>query len=310
MSELHVILGSGQVGHHLMDQLLQRGKRVRLTNRSGQLSDLAEGAEIVKADALDHESIKRACEGAEVIYNTINAPYTQWPELFPKIIDGVIAGVASSGAKLICVDNLYMYGPSDEPMSEETPYNAQGPKGKTRAQIAETLMKAHQSGKIRVAIARASDYYGPGVREAALGERVFPNALKGTPSDVIGNPDAPHTYTYVPDFANALIRLGEDDVALGEIWHTPNAETITTRQFMEILYQEAEHPIKIRIASRFAISAMGLFNPMMKELRETLYQFEQPFIVDHTKYAQTFGVEVTPHREAIQETLAWYREQD
>lgn len=224
------------------------------------------------------------------------------------MLNGIIEGAAAAGARLVSAENLYMYGPVSGPLTEELPYAATGPKGRTRAQMATTLLDAHRSGKVRATIGRASDFFGPYVLESAVGERVLGSALTGKAADVMGNPDVLHTYTFIEDFARGLVTLGERDEALGKAWHIPSAETLTTRQFVELVYREAGTTPKLRVASRFLIGAMGLFNPMVRELKEMFYEFDAPFVVDHSRYERAFGSRTTPHEEAIRKTLEWYRQ--
>jgi len=177
-----------------------------------------------------------------VVYNCTNAPYTEWVEKFPPMMAGIIEGVGAVGAKLVFGDNLYMYGPVSEPMREDMPYKATGRKGRTRAQMAEALMAAHRSGKVRATIGRASNFYGPGVTDSVMGEGVFAAALNGKPAQILGDPDALHTYTFIDDFAKGLITLGAREEALGETWHIPSAETLTARQFVEAVFAEVGTP--------------------------------------------------------------------
>lgn len=307
--ELHVILGTGPLGMAVMQELRSRGKRVRLVNRSGK-ADVPkdEPIEVTKGDVSNFAKTYEACQGAIVIYNCINAPYTQWPETFPPLMDGIIEVVAATGAKLVCADNLYMYGPVSGSLTEDLPYAATGRKGRTRAQIATTLMIAHESGKVRATIGRASDFYGPRVLNSAVGERVFAAALMGKAADVLGNPDVPHTYTFIGDFAKGLVTLGERNEALGKTWHIPSAKTLTTRQFIELVFKEVGTAPKFRVASRLLVTAMGWFNPTIREVKEMLYEFEEPFVVDHSQYERAFGSDTTLHEEAIQQTVAWYRQ--
>lgn len=304
--ELHVIFGTGPLGMAVMQELLSRGKRVRIVNRSGR-AEVPAAIEVVKADATDPVSTRAACRDAAVIYNCTKPPYTEWPDKFPPIMNGIIDGAQQAGAKLVYADNLYMYGQVNGALTETLPYKATGHKGRTRAQMATTLMEAHTAGKVRVAICRASDFFGPGVLESALGERVFAAAIAGKPAEVLGALDFPHTYTYIDDFARALVTMGEREEALGQVWHSPSAETITTRQFLNMVYAEAGQTPKFRVAPRALVTLLGLFSPTMRELKEMLYTFEQPFVVDHRKYAQAFGDHTTPHAVAIRQTLAWYR---
>ncbi|HYP41606.1 MAG TPA: NAD-dependent epimerase/dehydratase family protein, partial [Chloroflexia bacterium] len=280
---------------------------VRMVNRSGWATVPA-GVEIAQADVTSHEDARRACAGASVVYNCTNAPYTQWPQTFPLLMAGVIEGAASVGAKLVVGDNLYMYGPVRGPMTEDLPYAATGRKGLTRARIAQVALDAHNAGRVRVAIGRASDFYGPGVLDSAMGQRVCENVLRGKPADLLGDIDAPHSYTYIEDFAGGLATLGERDEALGHVWHLPIAQTLTTRQFVQMVFQEAGLPIKLRVAPRPLITIMALFNPIIREIKEMLYEFEEPFVLDHSKFEHTFGSNPTPHEEAIRQTLDWYRQ--
>ena len=305
--ELHVVIGaSGGLGNAVVRELVDRRKLVRAVNRSGK-ADVPDGVEVVKGDVTDTKTARQVCQGATVVYNCANPPYTKWPVMFPPILDGIIEGAASAEAKLVCGDNLYMDGPVEGPILEDLPYNATGRKGKTRAQMAETLMEAHKSGKVRATIGRASAFFGPGVINSPMGKQVFGATLRGKKVQVLGNLDVPHTYTFVRDFSKGLVTLGEREEAIGEIWHIPSAETLTTRQFLELIFEEAGKTPKVMAAPGFLVKMMGLFNPMMRELKEILYEVEKPYIVDHSKYKNKFGEDTTLHREAIRQTLDWYR---
>jgi nucleoside-diphosphate-sugar epimerase len=307
-NESHIVFGTGPLGTAVARELLSRGRRVRLVNRSGR-ADVPTGAELVKGDAADPAGARQLCEGAAVVYHCASPAYTEWPEKFPPLTNGIIEGAAAAGAKLVYGDNLYMYGPVSGLLTEELPNRATGPKGRTRALMAEKLMAAHQSGKVRAAIGRASNFYGPGVRDSVVGEGVFAAALAGKAAEALGNLDAPHTYTFINDFAKGLVTLGEREEALGQIWHVPSAETLTTRRFIEMVFEEAGTEPKFRVAPRLIVTIFGLFKPMMRELKEVLYEFERPFVVDHGKYERAFGNHATPHREAIRQTLGWFRQQ-
>lgn len=305
--ELHVVFGTGPVGLSVMDELLSRHERVRIVNRSGSAS-VPHGVEVVGGDATDADFAREASEGASVVYFALNPPYNRWPELFPGLQAGVLEGAASAGAKLVAMENLYMYGPTDgRPLTEDLPYAANTRKGRVRARMSEELMEAHRSGRVRVAIGRASDYFGPRVQVSAAGEQVFGRAAQGKSAQVAGNPEQPHTYTYAPDVGRGLVTLGEREEALGQAWHLPSPETVTTRRFVETIFEEVGKPTRIQAAPKILLRAMGLFNPALRETIEMLYEFEEPFVVDHSKFEQAFGEHATPLEEAIGETVRWYR---
>src|SRR5215203_1759749 len=228
--DLHVVYGTGAVGMAVMDTLVQNGRRVRMVNRSGRAS-VPDGVEVVGVDAADPTFTREASAGASVVYFALNPPYDKWPELFPPLQAGVLEGAASAGAKLIAMENLYMYGPTDgRPLTEDLSYAPNTRKGTVRARMSEELMGAHTSGRVRVAIGRASDYFGPRVLVSSAGQQIFGRASEGRSAQVAGDPDQPHTYSYAPDVGRGLVILGKREEALGQAWHLPNPETVTTRR--------------------------------------------------------------------------------
>jgi len=216
-------------------------------------------------------------------------------------------GAISAGANLVYGDNLYMYSQVDGPIKEDLPYIAKGPKGKIRGEMADKLMQAHNDGKVKVAIGRASDFFGPRVLNSILGERVFIPAIKGKTINLLGRIDQPHTFTYIKDFAKGLVTLSENETAFGEVWHIPSAETITIKKFLHRVISEIETFPSVKTAPEFVVNIMALFNPFIRELKEVLPYHKLPYVVDHSKYERTFGNHSTPHKTAIKETVEWYR---
>jgi nucleoside-diphosphate-sugar epimerase len=307
--KLHVIFGTGPLGQSVMRELLTRPNvRIRMVNRSGKAEGVPSSVEVIASDAYDVAKVREVTQGAEVVYQCSQPGYTEWVEKFPPLQKAILEGTAASGAKFIMGDNLYMYGYVNGAIHENLPYNATGHKGRTRAIMAETVLNAHAQGKIRAAIGRGSDFYGRGVLGSAVGETVFARLLQGKAAQFIGNVDLPHTYTYIDDFGKALVILGEHDEALGKAWHVPNAPTITTRQFVEIVAAEIGTPAKIQTMPKLMFNVITLFQPYLREIKEMLYEFENPYIVDHSQFVQAFGNHATPHQEAIRATVAWYRE--
>jgi nucleoside-diphosphate-sugar epimerase len=305
---LHVVFGTGQVGRVLAVMLAGRGLTVRVVSRHRPAA-LADGIEWRAADAADPDAASDAATGAAVIYQCLNAPYTEWPERFPPLQRGVLAAAERSGALLVSLENLYGYGPTgDKPMTEDLPLAATTAKGRTRAAMTAELLAAAEAGRIRIAIGRASDFFGAGVTQGStLGERVFGNALAGRRADLLGNADLPHTYSYVPDIAAGLVILGTDARAAGQVWHLPGPQTVTTRELLDLVAVEVGHPVGARSVPKWAVRVLGLVNPMMRGLAETSYQFDEPFVLDTSKYESVFGAAGTPLAAAIAATVTWYR---
>ena len=305
--QLHVVFGTGQVGNALAAHLASLGLAVRAVSRH-RPSALA-GVDWRPADVTEPEVAADAAKGASVVYQCLNAPYTQWPERFPPLQRGVLAAAERNDALLVSLENLYGYGPTGgKPMTEDLPLAATTIKGRTRAAMTGELLAAAADGRVRVAIGRASDFFGPGVTQGStLGERVFGNAQAGRRADFIGDPDLPHTYSYVPDIAVGLATLGTDARAAGQVWHLPGPATVTTRALLDLVAAEVGHPVGIRSVPKLAVRALGLVNPTMRELAEMSYEFDQPFVLDTSKYQAVFGPAGTPLAAALAATVAWYR---
>ena len=306
-NELHVVVGaSGATGRVVARELAARGKRVRAINRSGRAS-VPDGVEVLAADATDPGSMREACRGATVLYHCAMPPFVRWVELFPPMMEAVIEGAASAGAKLVFADDTWMYGKPDGPMTEDLHYRPVSNKGVLRAWMAEMLLRAHDRGRVRAAIGRAGELYGPAV-ESVLGRNLFGAALKGKKAHFIGDPDQPLTPTFIEDFAKALVVLGEREEALGAAWHVPTAEPTTGREFVRMIYEECGEDAKVDAVGSGAAKALGLFWPLAREGAEMVYQFERPFVVDSGKYTRAFGGSgATPYREGIERTVEWYR---
>lgn len=205
------------------------------------------------------------------------------------------------------MDNLYMYGPPEGPMTEETPHRATGPKGRLRAQLAQLLLDAHPSGRLPVAIGRASDFFGR-TRNNSVSLLVFETVARKGKASWLGSLDAPRTLSYLPDVAWGLATLAEHpDEAFGQAWHLAAAEPLTGRQFIQMLFEVAGKPLRFNRVTRPTLRLAGLFSPIIREVLEQFYPLDQPFVMDTTKFEKAFGRRVTPYRDAIRATLEWSR---
>jgi nucleoside-diphosphate-sugar epimerase len=304
----HVVFGAtGAIGGAVVAELVRRGHAVRAVSRGGQAPDGVQGA---AADAADPTRAAAAAAGAAVIYHCASPPYTKWPELFPALTRSILNAAESSGAKLVFADNLYAYGPVDGPLREDLPALARGRKGRTRVQMAAEILDAQRENRARVVIGRASDYYGPHGTSSTAGETLFGRIVAGKRPLWTGKLDQPHTFHYLPDLARGLIVLASRPEADGQVWHLPAAEPLTAQQFFDLVSTAAGRPTptKASVAGPALLAVAGLFSPMLRELRETTYQFRAPFVLDSSKFEAAFGpLESTPHPEAVAHTLAWYR---
>jgi nucleoside-diphosphate-sugar epimerase len=307
---LHVIIGAGPVGSATALRLAARGQRVRIITRSGT-GPAADGVEPIAADATDAGRLASLTAGADVIYNCASPPYHRWPQDWPPLAAAVLAAAEQAGAVLVTMSNLYGYGPVGHPITERDPLAATGPKGRTRAAVWAQALAAHQAGRVRATEARASDFFGPGVRgQSPIGQRSIPRLLAGRPIAVLGDPDAAHSWTYVPDIAATLVTLGASERAWGHAWHVPASAPMSQREVYTALARLAgARAPRLRPVPAWLIRVGGLAVPDLRELGEVAYQFTAPFVVDSSAFTTAFGLAPTPADQALAATLGWWQRQ-
>ena len=301
---LHVVCGAGQIGTQLADLLLALGHRVRIVRR-GEPGPSRKNLEWVRGDLTDLRFAEQVARGAAVVYDVMNPLYHQWPELLLPMGRGAVIAAASAGAKLVALDCLYMYGQPSGPMNEDAPLTPSSNKGRLRVELAEMRLDAHARGKVEVAIGRASDFFGPGIVMAVFGERFFGRVFAGKAGECFGDPDLPHSYTYGPDVASALVTLGEHEKAFGKVWHLPTPPAESTRELATRIGDALGREIPLTRIPDLLLSAMGIFSPLMREMGEMTYQWKVPFVIDDTRFREAFGVLPTSIDEAAQATARW-----
>jgi nucleoside-diphosphate-sugar epimerase len=299
MTELHLILGAGQIGSLVADALRHSGKRVRVGRRTPSSTP---GIETVSLDVCDPDAVAKAADGAEVVYHCANPAYRKWPELLLPMTRGIVDGTARAGARLVVLDNLYVYGDTSH-LREGQPMSPVSKKGELRKRATELVLERDARGDLFVAIARAADFYGPNAPQAVYGNRVFECAFAGRTLDVLGDLDQVHSYAYVHDVARGLVVLGSRKTR-GE-WMLPAPSAETTRQLLDRFSAAIGRPIRTRHVANWMLRAIGLFAPQMREVVEMTYQWKQPYVVDDAKFRAAFGFGATPWAEAIAQTARW-----
>ncbi|MBL0216938.1 MAG: NAD-dependent epimerase/dehydratase family protein [Myxococcales bacterium] len=303
--DLHVVFGSGQIGTRIATQLLAAGTRVRIVSRT---PSPPQGAESAAGDARDQAFAAEAAAGASVIYDTTNPLYHHWKRDLLALGAGPLHAAKVTGAQLVALDCLYMYGAPTGPMTETTPMVPVAKKGVLRKELAELRLGAVARGEAHVAIARASDFFGPRLPNSWWSERFFRRVLAGKAGECVGDPDQRHSYTYAEDVARAMVALG-GATDIDGIWHVPTVAAETTRQLADRVGRALDVKITLKPIPRLVLRGLGLFAPFMGEVPEMIYQFEMPYVLDDTKFRARFDLTPTPIETQVAETVAWAREQ-
>ena len=309
-NELHVIFGTGALAKWTARELVKLGKPVRMVSHSGKMdSRIPAEVEVVKGDAYDVKRNIEVTKGAEAVYQCAQPQYHEWAEKFPPMQKATLDAVAANGAKFIVGDNLYMYGDTNgQPIREDMPYQPHTKKGKVRGEMATAVMEAHRAGKIRAAIGRASNFFGPD--DSAVTSYAIRPALAGKSINLLGRIDQPHTFSYIADFGKLLATLGTREDTLGQIWFAPSPAPVTQVELIKLMEDELGHKVKFMAAGKMMMSFLGLFIPAMRESVEMLYEWDKPFIMDSSKAQKAFGLQPTSLKDAMRATIEWCKIQN
>lgn len=304
---MHTILGAGgAIGTETAKALKQYTESIRLVNRNPK--KVNEKDELVAADLTHADEVAKAVKGSEVVYLTVGLPYSinVWKETWPELMRNTIAACKTSGARLVFFDNIYMYNPEYlGHITESTPVAPVSEKGEVRKQIAHMLMEEVEKGKLTAVIARAADFYGPSIKNASvLTETVFNRLAAGKAANWMMSLKYKHSCTYTPDAGKAVALLGNHPQAFNRVWHLPTApEPLTGKEWVETIAHELGVKPKVMVASKFMIRMLGLFNPIMKEFVEMLYQYDRDYVFDSSAFEKEFNIRATPYSEGIKEVI-------
>jgi len=302
---MQVILGSGgSIGNDLAKELKQFTERIRLASRNPKQINADD--ELIICNLTIPSDVDAAVKGCSVAYLVVGLPYrlNVWKEQWPLIMKNVIGACKVHKTKLVFFDNIYMYNPDKlSPMTEETDILPSSKKGKIRAEIAQMVLDEVKAGTLSALIARAADFYGPGIKNSVLNEVVFNNLKAGKKANWFCSDNYLHNFTFTPDAAKATALLGNTPNAFGQVWHLPTAPPITGKQWIDTMAKSLGVEPKTMVAPKFLIQIMGLFNPIMKEFVEMLYQFDRDYHFDSSKFETIFNIKPTSIDEGIKQLI-------
>ncbi len=305
---MQVILGAGgTIGKELAAILPSYTQKVRLVSRNPV--KVNETDELMSCDLLNPDQVNLAVSGAEVAYLVAGLPYkaTVWQNQWPVVMQNVIHACAQHDCKLVFFDNIYMYDRDHlSNMDENTPIRPTSKKGEVRKHIAQMVLDAHNAGKVQALIARAADFYGPGLeRNGVLRETVIANLANGKKANWFCSTSKRHSFTYTPDAARGTAMLGNSPDAFGEVWHLPTADSpLTGQEWIDAFASAFGVANKTQLATPFIVSVMGLFIPVMRELKEMLYQYDRDYVFRSDKFNAKFNFTPTEYKTGIEAILA------
>jgi nucleoside-diphosphate-sugar epimerase len=304
---MQTILGAGgAIGKELAKALTEFTKEIRLVSRNPEKVNPDD--ELFPADLLNPEMVDKAIEGSSIAYITVGFTYNikVWRANWPLFIDNVINACIKYNCKLVFFDNIYMYDPAYlNGMTEETPHKPISKKGEVRAELVKKIMSKVEEGTLTALIARAADFYGSGIKDVSmLTETVFKTLDEGKKAQWMCSTKYKHSYTYVPDAGKATALLGNTEDAYGQTWHLPTTgNPYTGKEWIDIIAKKMDKPAKTQVVSKAIAGVLGIFVPIMKELKEMMYQYDRDYVFDSSKFEKRFDFKPTPYEQGIDEII-------
>jgi len=307
---MQTILGStGIIGKEVAKELCRSyTKDIRLVSRNPHPVNATD--QLFKADLLNRDQVFEAVKGSEIVYLTVGIQYSAklWAEQWPVIMRNVVEACIAEKAKLVFFDNVYSYGKVDGVMTEETPYNPCSKKGKIRMQVINMMMQEVEKGNLEALIARAPDFYGPETPLSFVNVTVFDNLAKGKKAQWMGNDRKKHSFIYTPDAGKATAILGNTPSAFNQVWHLPtDKNALTGKEFVELTAKAFGAKPDYMVIPVWMLKLIGLFNPIIKESVEMMYQNQVDYLFDSSKFEKAFRFHPTPYETGINETARSYK---
>ncbi|WP_319480457.1 NAD-dependent epimerase/dehydratase family protein [uncultured Draconibacterium sp.] len=306
MTKQTILGAGGAIGVELAKALPKYTDKIRLVSRNPQ--KVNEKDELMKADLLNPKEVDKAINGSSVVYVTIGFPYSYkfWKANWAPFMRSVIDACKRHDAKLVFFDNIYMYDQNHlNGMTEETPINPPSKKGEVRAELVKMIMDEVDKGTLTALIARAADFYGPGIKNTSvLTEMVIDPLSKGKPADWMGSVHFKHAFTYTPDAGKATALLGNTDSAFNQVWHMPTAKNAPSgKEWIEQIASAFNTKPKHRVASKFILKMIGIFIPVLREMPEMIYQYDRDYVFNSDKFEKAFNFKPTSYEDGLKEII-------
>jgi len=306
-----LVLGAtGGIGYAVTENLLARQLPVTILVRdrakAQKLFGNASTLTIIEGDVEDAALLKQLAADKPFIFHGINYPYHQWFGRMETATRNVIEA-ASPDTTIVFPGNVYNFGNASVPIREDAQPGTNTRKGNLRIELEGMLEEAARAGRCRVLTVRLPDFWGPNVMNDAV-RSIFEGALTGKPMLWLATIDQPHQSVYTPDAAEVVVRLMLEGPAKNyQVWNYGGRTFSSMRSFFKQVTALTGKPLRTTVYSRWAITLLGLFMPIMRELKEMLYLYENTIqLDDQALRAHWPDFRETPLPTALTDTLSWF----
>lgn len=298
----YLITGAGQIGTQLARDLAAEGHEVVVLRRG---DGAVPGAEVTVGDAGDRDALRRAAAGADAIFHCIHAAYSApaWERELPSREAAVMDVALELGIPVVFPESVYAFGVGARDLSEGSRIAPVSPLGRVRA----GLLAARAAHPARTASVVASDLVGPTARPktSVIMATVLGPAAAGHRAWVMGDPDAPHAVTYIPDLARAMSAAVPLASRADAVLIAPTAPARSQRRMAEdAAAAVGRSPAGASRIPSFAFAACAPFSPTTRELFRQRYLWNAPSELRPGRLTTELGLEPTPWQTVLRACVA------
>jgi UDP-glucose 4-epimerase len=247
--------GAGFIGSHLVDQLLDHGRSVRVLDNFvvGRRANLKQHdgnprLQIIDADVLDKSAVLAAAHGVERLFHLAAradiVPSIQEPAAyFQANVDGTFCVLEAARQhnvkRFVYVASSSCYGiPAQYPTPETASADARYPYALTKYLGEQLVMHWAQVYRLPAVSVRFFNVYGPRARTSGTYGAVFgvflAQLLAGEPLTIVGDGSQTRDFTFVSDVVDALIAVAESD-KVGEIYNVGSGQPVSVNELVRLL---------------------------------------------------------------------------
>lgn len=305
MKTIAIIGAAGRIGDAASRAFLAAGWRVRGIGRGARTSEMAPGVEPVVADVNDRTALIAAVAGANVVMNAANPPYDKWEGAVVTMAQNILEAAKAAGATHLLPGNVYNFGHGlGMDMTEDRAESPDVGKAKIRIEMEALCRRYAEEHGVQTIVLRAGDFFG-GKPGSWLDLMLLKDARKGV-YNAAGPDGVAHAWAYLPDLADAFVRLAELRGELGrfERFHFPG-HTLTSEQF----HAAAQKALGRRLAKKRVnwtmLKLVGLVSPVLREVAKMNYLWFSPHSLSGAKLERAIGpLRITPIEQAIAASVA------
>jgi NAD dependent epimerase/dehydratase len=305
----------GFIGSHLTERLVDEGCLVRAFilynsfNSWGWIDtfnrEKKQKIEIFSGDVRDQYGVRKAAEGADVIFHLaalVSIPFSYHsPDCF---VDTNVRGTLNvlQAARTLGIEKVLVTSTSEVygtacyvPIDEAHPLQGQSPYSASKIGADKIAESFFRSFDLPVSVVRPFNTYGPRQSARAVIPNIITQLLSGTKEIRLGDLSPTRDFLYVKDTVDAFTEIAKCDDAAGETINIATGSEVSIKDLADTLIKLIDPAAKV-------VQEKERFRPEKSEVRRLLGSNEKIRSLTGWKPRYTL-------KQGLAETIRWFEEE-